>query len=145
MHALSDFASFTYRKKTDTLGRVVVNESELVRRLIDTDREMAHQESVLNLSQDSDAYTSYLEVTRTLRDIRHLVDQGNPTTNLAPDDVHPDRPESREAYTEHVQARSTFVDNALRHINNLTERNNQVASRAASAEGRRIDSPGPAT
>jgi hypothetical protein len=122
MHALSDFASFAYRRRTGTLGRVIIDEPELVRRLIATDREMAHQESVMNLSQDSDAYNSYLELTRTLRGFRLLLDQGNPATNLPPDDVHPDHPEWKQSYEEYLRARRNFVDSALKHIGSLAEK-----------------------
>ncbi|MEU4251577.1 hypothetical protein AB0F15_29600 [Amycolatopsis sp. NPDC026612] len=62
-----------------------------------TDREMAHQESVMNLSQDSGA-------------------------GLAPDDVHPDHPKWQQAYGEHLQARRVFVDSALKHIRSLAEK-----------------------
>ncbi len=105
-----------------TLGRVIIDEPELVRRLIATDREMAHQESVMNLSQDSGAYDSYLALTGTLHKIRHLLDHGDPATGLASDDVHPDHPKWQQAYEEHLQARRIFVDNALKHIRSLAEK-----------------------
>ncbi|MEV6440969.1 hypothetical protein [Amycolatopsis sp. NPDC051716] len=127
MHALSDFASFTYRRRTDTLEQVVVDQAELVRRLIDTDREMAYQESVMHLSDDPGVFNSYEKVTRTLRDIRRLLDQGNPATNLAAEDLHPDHPEWDKAHEKFVAARATFVNNALRHIRGLDETNSHRA------------------
>jgi hypothetical protein len=55
-------------------------------------------EKVMNLSQDPGAYDSYLQLTRTLRGIRHLLDQGDPGTELAPDDVQPGHPKWQQAY-----------------------------------------------
>ncbi len=124
MHALSDYATFLNRMHRGKLGRVIIGEPELTSRLISTDREMAHQESVMNLSQDPGAYQTYLDLTHSLRRIRNLIDQGNPPTNLSPEDVHPDCSEWKQLYDIHRAARASFVDSALSHLNGL------IASRA---------------
>jgi hypothetical protein len=121
MHALSDYAAFEYRRHTNTLGRVVIGKAELTKRLIMTDREMAHQESVMNLSDNSGAYDSYRALTKCLRALRHLLDHGNPATGLSPRDVHPDCEEWRSAYQAYESSRDQFVDCALSHLKQLAD------------------------
>jgi hypothetical protein len=140
MHALSDYAGFEHRRRTSTLGRVVIGKAELTKRLIATDREMAHQESVMNLSDNSRAYNSYKELTKSVRLFRRLIDEGNPATGLAPEDVHPECEEWRSAYKAYESSRGDFVKGALSHLKELVSPDTDRASAGLST----ADAPGAA-
>jgi hypothetical protein len=144
MHALSDYAGFEYRRRTGNLGRVVIGKAELTKRLITTDRDMAHQESVMNLSHNSRAYDSYKELTKCLRMIRRLIDHGDPATGLLPEDVHPDCQEWQNAYAAYESRRDQFVEGALSHLGELVDLGTAGASADLSTTAPSGAAPAPA-
>ncbi|MEU8321002.1 hypothetical protein AB0C33_21830 [Nonomuraea sp. NPDC048881] len=73
MHAMSDFADFRYRSANGSTAAVVFDENELVRRVLETDRAMIHQESAIRLASP-DATAKYESVAKKLREIRRLID-----------------------------------------------------------------------
>jgi hypothetical protein len=120
MHALSDYADFMYRVKNNANPQIMISETDLARRVLETDREMLRQESVIRILSVDEVRYAYGREVSTLRDIRKMVDHG--TNTLRREDVHPEAGEWKTAEENYKQAMDAFVRRAQRDIFDLAQR-----------------------